>query len=112
MVIFGAIDFASALAPLAKALGYRVTIADPRRAFLDSPRFASVAQTLPAWPEDALAELPPLGARDAALVFTHDPKLDVPAVSAALALGRGLRGRARQPAHHRGPQPRACARPA
>ena len=92
MVIFGAIDFASALAPLAKALGYRVTIADPRRAFLDSPRFGSVAQTLPAWPEDALAELPPLGARDAALVFTHDPKLDVPAVSAALASGAGYVG--------------------
>ena len=92
MVIFGAIDFASALAPLAKALGYRVTIADPRSAFLDSPRFASAAQTLPAWPEDALAELPPLGARDAALVFTHDPKLDVPAVTAALASGAGYVG--------------------
>ena len=46
MVIFGAIDFASALAPLAKGLGYRVTIADPRRAFLESPRFSSVAQTV------------------------------------------------------------------
>ncbi|HTE64455.1 MAG TPA: XdhC/CoxI family protein [Solirubrobacteraceae bacterium] len=91
MVIFGAIDFASALAPLAQGLGYRVTIADPRRAFLDSPRFSSVAQTIAAWPEDVLAEMP-LGPRDAVLVFTHDPKLDVPAVVAALGTEAGYVG--------------------
>ncbi len=91
MVIFGAIDFASALAPLAKGLGYRVTIADPRRAFLESPRFSSVAQTVAAWPQDVLADMT-LGARDAVLVFTHDPKLDVPAVLAALATDAGYVG--------------------
>jgi xanthine dehydrogenase accessory factor len=91
MVIFGAIDFASALAPLAKGLGYRVTIADPRRAFLDSPRFSSVAQTIAAWPQDVLADMT-LGARDAVLVFTHDPKLDAPAVVAALATDAGYVG--------------------
>ena len=91
MVIFGAIDFASALAPLAKGLGYRVTIADPRRAFLESPRFSSVAQTVAAWPQDVLAEMT-LGARDAVLVFTHDPKLDVPAVLAALDTDAGYVG--------------------
>jgi xanthine dehydrogenase accessory factor len=91
MVIFGAIDFAAALAPLAKGLGYRVTIADPRRAFLDSPRFATVAHTVAAWPQDALADVT-LGPRDAALVFTHDPKLDVPAVLAALGSGAGYVG--------------------
>ena len=91
MVIFGAIDFASALAPLAKGLGYRVTIADPRRAFLASPRFSSVAQTVAAWPQDALADMT-LGPRDAVLVFTHDPKLDVPAVRAALGTGAGYVG--------------------
>jgi xanthine dehydrogenase accessory factor len=91
MVIFGAIDFASALAPLAKGLGYRVTIADPRRAFLDSPRFSSVAETVPAWPQDVLADMT-LGRRDAVLVFTHDPKLDVPAVVAALGTGAGYVG--------------------
>jgi len=91
MVIFGAIDFASALAPLAKGLGYRVTIADPRRAFLTSPRFSSAADTVAAWPQDVLAGLS-LGARDAVLVFTHDPKLDVPAVQAALETGAGYVG--------------------
>jgi xanthine dehydrogenase accessory factor len=91
MVIFGAIDFASALAPLAKGLGYRVTIADPRRAFLESPRFAVAAETVAAWPDKVLAEMA-LGPRDAVLVFTHDPKLDVPAVQAALASGAGYVG--------------------
>jgi xanthine dehydrogenase accessory factor len=91
MVIFGAIDFAAALAPLAKGLGYRVTIADPRRAFLDSPRFSSVARTVAAWPQDVLADMP-LGRRDAVLVFTHDPKLDLPAVLAALATDAGYVG--------------------
>jgi len=91
MVIFGAIDFASALAPLARGLGYRVTIADPRRAFLDSPRFSASAETVAAWPEAALEGVA-LGPRDAVLVFTHDPKLDVPAVRAALATGAGYVG--------------------
>jgi len=91
MVIFGAIDFASALAPLAKGLGYRVTIADPRRAFLASPRFSVAAETVAAWPQDVLADAT-LGPRDAVLVFTHDPKLDVPAVQAALGTDAGYIG--------------------
>ena len=91
MVIFGAIDFAAALAPLAKALGYRVTIADPRRAFLESPRFSAAADTRAAWPDAVLDGLT-LGPRDAVLVFTHDPKLDVPAVQAALATDAGYIG--------------------
>jgi xanthine dehydrogenase accessory factor len=91
MVVFGAIDFSSALAPLAKGLGYRVTIADPRRAFLASPRFSAHAETVAAWPDAALAGME-LGPRDAVLVFTHDPKLDVPAVQAALATEAGYIG--------------------
>ena len=91
MVIFGAIDFASALAPLAKGLGYRVTIADPRQAFLASPRFSANAETVAAWPQEALAGMT-FGPRDAILVFTHDPKLDVPAVQAALSTGAGYIG--------------------
>jgi xanthine dehydrogenase accessory factor len=91
MIIFGAIDFASALAPLARGLGYRVTIADPRRAFLESPRFSASAETVAGWPQDVLADLT-LGPRDAVLVFTHDPKLDVPAVRAALATDAGYVG--------------------
>ncbi|HYI20096.1 MAG TPA: XdhC family protein, partial [Solirubrobacteraceae bacterium] len=91
MVIFGAIDFSAALAPMAKAGGYRVTIADPRRAFLASPRFSAFADTVAAWP-DAVLDGVELGPRDAVLVFTHDPKLDVPAVLAALGTGAGYVG--------------------
>jgi xanthine dehydrogenase accessory factor len=91
MVIFGAIDFASALAPLAKGLGYKVTIADPRRAFLASKRFSVAAETVVGWPQDVLGEME-IGPRDAVLVFTHDPKLDVPAVQAALATDAGYIG--------------------
>ena len=54
MVIFGAIDFSAALAPLARRVGYRVTIADPRRAFLASPRFSAFADTVAAWPDAVL----------------------------------------------------------
>ena len=91
MVIFGAIDFSAALAPLAKGVGYRVTIADPRKAFLASPRFSAFADTITAWP-DAVLDGVELGPRDAVLVFTHDPKLDVPAVRAALGTGAGYVG--------------------
>ncbi|HWK30165.1 MAG TPA: XdhC/CoxI family protein [Solirubrobacter sp.] len=91
MVVFGAIDFSSALAPLAKGLGYRVTIADPRSAFLASRRFSADAETEVGWPDKVLEGVE-LGARDAVLIFTHDPKLDVPAVQAALGTGAGYIG--------------------
>jgi xanthine dehydrogenase accessory factor len=91
MFIFGAIDFSSALAPLAKGIGYRVTIADPRKAFLSSARFSSNADTVEAWPDDVLDGVT-LGPRDAVLVFSHDPKLDVPALTAAFRTQAGYVG--------------------
>ena len=54
MVVFGAIDFSSALAPLAKGLGYKVTIADPRSAFLKCRRFSADAETEVGWPDKVL----------------------------------------------------------
>jgi xanthine dehydrogenase accessory factor len=91
MFVFGAIDFSSALAPLAKGLGYKVTIADPRSAFLKSRRFSADAETQVGWPDEVLEGVE-LGPRDAVLIFTHDPKLDVPAVQAALATNAGYIG--------------------
>jgi xanthine dehydrogenase accessory factor len=91
MIIFGAIDFASALAPLAKGVGYRVTIADPREAFLSSARFSTYSDTVRAWPDDVLDGVT-LGPRDAVLVFSHDPKLDVPALTAAFRTDAGYIG--------------------
>jgi xanthine dehydrogenase accessory factor len=91
MVIFGAIDFSAALATIARGMGYRVTIADPRRAFLDSARFSAAAETVAAWPDAVLADVD-LGPGDAVLVFTHDSKLDVPALQAAFATDAGYIG--------------------
>jgi xanthine dehydrogenase accessory factor len=91
MVIFGAIDFAAALAPLARHVGYDVEVVDPRAPFLDSPRFTAAARTVVAWP-DAYLEGRKLSDRDAVLVFTHDPKLDEPALIAAVRSGAGYVG--------------------
>jgi xanthine dehydrogenase accessory factor len=91
MLIFGAIDFSAALATIARGMGYRVTIADPREAFLSSARFAASAQTVAAWPEEVVQRLAP-GPRDAVLVFSHDAKLDVPALIAAFATKAGYIG--------------------
>jgi xanthine dehydrogenase accessory factor len=91
MVIFGAIDFSAALAPLAKELGYAVTISDPRQQFVSAPRFARAAAVHVGWPDAAL-DGRSFGPRDAILVFSHDPRLDVPALQAALATGAGYVG--------------------
>jgi xanthine dehydrogenase accessory factor len=91
MLIFGAIDFSAALAEIASQVGYEVTIADPRAPFLDSPRFAHVARTLPAWPDEVFDHVG-LGPGDAVLVFTHDPKFDEPALIEALRAEVGYVG--------------------
>jgi xanthine dehydrogenase accessory factor len=91
MYIFGATDFSAALARIAGGVGYQVTIADPRTAFLASARFSSSADTVPAWPDRVLDDVT-LGPRDAVLVFAHDPKLDVPALLAAFATDAGYIG--------------------
>jgi xanthine dehydrogenase accessory factor len=91
LVVFGAIDFSAALAPMARALGYRVTISDPRAAFTRSPRFSRNASVVVGWPAELL-DARELGERDVVLVFSHDPKLDVPAIVAALATDAGYIG--------------------
>jgi xanthine dehydrogenase accessory factor len=91
MVIVGAIDFSVALATLAREVGYVPTIVDPREPFLRSRRFSEVAETVAEWPDDFL-EQAELGPRDVVLVFTHDPKLDQPALIAAVRSGAGYVG--------------------
>jgi xanthine dehydrogenase accessory factor len=91
MLIFGAIDFAAALAPLAKELGYNVWIYDARAPFLQSPRFSRAATVGVDWPDRAIAAHT-LGPRDAVLIFTHDSKFDEPAVFAALETDVGYIG--------------------
>lgn len=92
MVIFGASDFSAALAPIAREVGYHVTICDAREPFVQSARFGRAAEVAVDWPKRFLAKRDQLGPRDAVLVFTHDPKFDEPAIAAALASEVGYIG--------------------
>ena len=82
LFIVGAVHIAQALAPMAAMLGYSVTVIDPRRAFASPQRFDGL-RVLGDWPDDALAG-ENLDARCAVVTLTHDPKLDDPALAAAL----------------------------
>ena len=68
---------------MARALGYEVTVVDPREAFARQERFEGV-EVHSDWPDEALETLG-LDARTAVVTLTHDPKLDDPALTAALA---------------------------
>ena len=92
MVIFGAIDFASALARQGAFLGYRVTVCDARPVFATPARFPAADEVVVAWPDRYLAEQAELGAidsRTAICVLTHDPKFDVPVLAGRAAPARG-----------------------
>lgn len=80
--IVGAVHIAQALAPMAALADYRVTVIDPRGAFATAERFPGVLLSQ-AWPDEAIAKAP-LGRRSAVVVLTHDPKIDDPALIAAL----------------------------
>ncbi len=82
LILVGAVHIAQALAPMAPAMGFAVTIVDPRRAFATDERFPGVTM-VEEWPDDAMAQLQPDG-RTAIVTLTHDPKLDDPALDAAL----------------------------
>src|SRR5690349_24973428 len=82
LVITGAVHISQALAPIARILGYDVTIVDPRTAFATKERFPDVP-VLAEWPDTAL---PPLNVDryTAFVALTHDPKIDDPALLHAL----------------------------
>ena len=82
LVITGAVHISQALAPMARMLGYDVTIVDPRTAFATQERFPDV-KVIAEWPDVAL---PPLGVDryTAFVALTHDPKIDDPALTHAL----------------------------
>jgi len=78
MVIIGAVHISQALAPMARSLGYDVTVVDPRTAFASPERFPDV-RVVAEWPDVAL---PPLDIDHytAFVAVTHDPKIDDPAL--------------------------------
>lgn len=82
LVITGAVHISQALAPMARALDYDVTIVDPRTAFASPERFPDIP-LIAEWPDVAL---PPLNIDHytAFVALTHDPKIDDPALTHAL----------------------------
>jgi xanthine dehydrogenase accessory factor len=89
MLVFGAIDFAAAVARMGTFLGYRVTVCDARPVFATPARFPDADEVVVQWPHRYLEEQAASGAIDARTVLcvlTHDPKFDVPLLTRALRL--------------------------
>lgn len=83
LVIIGGVHIAVALTAMARAIGFRAVVVDPRRTFADEERFPDVDRLIRAWPEKALVG-EPLGTETAVVTLTHDPKIDDPALRLAL----------------------------
>jgi xanthine dehydrogenase accessory factor len=89
MIVFGAIDFAAAVARIGGFLGYHVTVCDARPVFATSRRFPEADEVVVDWPHRYLraqAEARLLDERTVVCVLTHDPKFDAPVLEVALRL--------------------------
>jgi xanthine dehydrogenase accessory factor len=89
MLVFGAIDFAAAVARVGSFLGYRVTVCDARPVFATATRFPDADEVIVRWPHEYLREEVEAGRvdpRTVICVLTHDPKFDVPVLEIALRL--------------------------
>jgi xanthine dehydrogenase accessory factor len=83
LVMVGGVHIAVALTSIAKTLGYRTIVVDPRRAFGSQARFPHVDELIQAWPEKAFSQIEVTGDTAVALL-THDPKIDDPALHIVL----------------------------
>jgi xanthine dehydrogenase accessory factor len=91
MYVFGAIDFAAAVARVGKFLGYHVTVCDARPVFATRARFPDADEVVVDWPHRFLAGVE-VDQRTVIAVLTHDPKFDVPALEVALRTPAGYIG--------------------
>ncbi|MEV4898871.1 XdhC/CoxI family protein [Nonomuraea sp. NPDC055795] len=91
MLVFGAIDFAAAVARVGKFLGYHVTVCDARPVFATPKRFPEADEVVVKWPHDYLATQK-VDERTVIAVLTHDPKFDVPLLELALRTDAGYVG--------------------
>src|SRR5487761_1072632 len=91
LMVFGAIDFAAAVARAGKFLGYHVTVCDARRVFATKSRFPDADDVVVDWPHRFLAGQS-VDARTVICVLTHDPKFDVPVLEVALRTPAGYIG--------------------
>ena len=83
LIAVGGVHITIALMALAKTLGYRTVVIDPRSAFGNEERFPNVDQLIQLWPEEAFQQVP-ITRSTALAMLTHDPKLDDPALKIAL----------------------------
>ncbi|MGW2307088.1 XdhC family protein [Actinomadura luteofluorescens] len=93
LLVFGAIDFAAAVARIGKFLGYHVTVCDARPVFATPKRFPEADEVVVKWPHKFLEEARgSIDGRTAICVLTHDPKFDVPLLEVALRTDAGYVG--------------------
>ena len=84
LVIVGGVHIAVTLSKIAKVLGYRTILVDPRAAFGNLDRFPHVDELIQEWPKEAFAKIE-LDRATAVTVLTHDPKIDDPALKITLS---------------------------
>jgi xanthine dehydrogenase accessory factor len=83
IITVGGVHIAITLTQIAKVMGYRTTVIDPRGVFGTDARFPHVDRLIHAWPDEALSQIT-LSCLSAVVMLTHDPKLDDPALKIVL----------------------------
>jgi xanthine dehydrogenase accessory factor len=83
LIILGGVHIAISLTSLAKTLGYRTVVIDPRKTWGNRERFPNTDQLIQSWPQDAFKQIH-VTRSTAIVMLTHDPKLDDPALKIAL----------------------------
>lgn len=83
LILVGGVHIAASLASLAKTLGYRTILIDPRKAWGNEERFPHVDRLIQEWPDLAFKQVN-ITSSTAIAMLTHDPKLDDPALKVAL----------------------------
>jgi len=84
LILFGAVDVATAVCRLARAAGWRPYVVDPRTRFATAERFPGAEQVIAAWPDEALHRIGRIDPATSVVVLSHDPKIDDPALLLAL----------------------------
>ena len=84
LVLFGAVELAAALSTLARAIGWRSYVVDPRSRYLVAERLPDAHELIAAWPAEAFSHIGGIDESTAVAVLTHDPVLDDPALEIAL----------------------------
>ena len=92
LILFGAVDYAVSLCRIARTIGWRPYVVDPRARFARPARYPDAERVVAAWPDEAFAELGGIDRATAIAVLTHDPKLDDAALLIALRSEAGYIG--------------------